>query len=110
MNLDPYDRGRAHNKSHAATKGSISTVILNEATRSPAEAPANAAGDDFVSTRRTTRLKVTQWVLLITSNHSPLHNCRTTPPAFDKVPDLVQMQTQSLSNRGRCSDKSSQLR
>lgn len=49
MNLDLYDRGRVHNKSHAATKGSISTVILNETTHRPAEAPTNAAGNDFVA-------------------------------------------------------------
>lgn len=49
MNLDLYEPRRVHNKSHAATKGSISTVILNETTRSPAEALTNAAGDDFVA-------------------------------------------------------------
>lgn len=49
MNLDPYDRGCVHNKSHAATKGSVSTVILNDTTRSPVEALTNAAGDDFVA-------------------------------------------------------------
>lgn len=122
MNLDLYDRGCVHNKSHAATKAvfphsfsmrlpevqlrcspmQLSTTLSQICPLTETEpgstfwSTSRCGCQSHVSTQRITRLKVTQWVLLIMSNCSPLHNCCTTLPAFDKVPDSVQIQPLSL--------------